>query len=209
MCSCHRLNTSLIFVSSPSAALCSILYADIVGFTKLASTCSPEELVAVLNKLFGRFDDIAKVTTPAHPTPNIELLLHLYFCTKDRFVLWLTPSLCFSPSVEEWVSSHQDPWWLLLLCVWPTWPYSHPRQELCSDGAGHVHGHQVSFYPTLSILFCSYLRFDYKINVCCALFLSNIVLRCLPPAGFCFEAVKATQCSSFASAVTVLCVTSS
>lgn len=41
--------------------MCSILYADIVGFTKLASTCSPEELVAVLNKLFGRFDDIAKV----------------------------------------------------------------------------------------------------------------------------------------------------
>lgn len=32
-----------------------------MGFTKLASTCSPEELVAVLNKLFGRFDDIAKV----------------------------------------------------------------------------------------------------------------------------------------------------
>lgn len=45
--------------------LCSILYADIVGFTKLASTCSPEELVAVLNKLFGRFDDIAKVKIPA------------------------------------------------------------------------------------------------------------------------------------------------
>lgn len=41
--------------------LCSILYADIVGFTKLASSCSPQELVAVLNKLFGRFDDIAKV----------------------------------------------------------------------------------------------------------------------------------------------------
>lgn len=41
--------------------MCSILYADIVGFTKLASSCSPEELVAVLNKLFGRFDDIAKV----------------------------------------------------------------------------------------------------------------------------------------------------
>lgn len=40
---------------------CSILYADIVGFTSLASTCTPEELVVVLNKLFGKFDDIAKV----------------------------------------------------------------------------------------------------------------------------------------------------
>lgn len=50
----------LIFVSI-RLCLCSILYADIVGFTKLASSCTPEELVAVLNKLFGRFDDIAKV----------------------------------------------------------------------------------------------------------------------------------------------------
>uniref|UniRef100_W5MSJ8 adenylate cyclase n=1 Tax=Lepisosteus oculatus TaxID=7918 RepID=W5MSJ8_LEPOC len=41
----------------------SILYADIVGFTSLASTCTPQELVAVLNKLFGKFDDIAKVRT--------------------------------------------------------------------------------------------------------------------------------------------------
>lgn len=48
----------------------SILYADIVGFTKLASSCSPEELVAVLNKLFGRFDDIAKVRIPAQAQPK-------------------------------------------------------------------------------------------------------------------------------------------
>ncbi|KAG7246352.1 hypothetical protein CRUP_002449, partial [Coryphaenoides rupestris] len=38
-----------------------ILYADIVGFTKLSSSCTPEELVVILNKLFGRFDDIAMV----------------------------------------------------------------------------------------------------------------------------------------------------
>lgn len=50
--------------------MCSILYADIVGFTKLASSCSPEELVAVLNKLFGRFDDIAKVRLPAKAQPK-------------------------------------------------------------------------------------------------------------------------------------------
>lgn len=50
--------------------LCSILYADIVGFTKLASSCSPQELVAVLNKLFGRFDDIAKVKKAAEAQPK-------------------------------------------------------------------------------------------------------------------------------------------
>lgn len=77
----------------------SILYADIVGFTKLASTCSPEELVAVLNKLFGRFDDIAKVKLEAHACYNSF--------TKNCFVL-VTCQLCLSPllSVEERVSSH-------------------------------------------------------------------------------------------------------
>lgn len=52
-------------VTNSRWGLCSILYADIVGFTKLASSCSPQELVAVLNKLFGRFDDIAKVKEAA------------------------------------------------------------------------------------------------------------------------------------------------
>lgn len=39
----------------------SVLYADIVGFTRLASECSPKELVLMLNELFGKFDQIAKV----------------------------------------------------------------------------------------------------------------------------------------------------
>uniref|UniRef100_A0A7N6B652 adenylate cyclase n=1 Tax=Anabas testudineus TaxID=64144 RepID=A0A7N6B652_ANATE len=56
----------------------SILYADIVGFTKLASTCSPEELVVMLNKLFGRFDDIAKV----NGCLRIKILGDCYYCVS-------------------------------------------------------------------------------------------------------------------------------
>uniref|UniRef100_A0A1A8QF39 adenylate cyclase n=1 Tax=Nothobranchius rachovii TaxID=451742 RepID=A0A1A8QF39_9TELE len=56
----------------------SILYADIVGFTKLASTCSPEELVAVLNKLFGRFDDIAM----KNGCLRIKILGDCYYCVS-------------------------------------------------------------------------------------------------------------------------------
>ncbi|KAG7221479.1 hypothetical protein INR49_002454 [Caranx melampygus] len=56
----------------------SILYADIVGFTKLASTCSPEELVAVLNKLFGRFDSIAK----ENGCLRIKILGDCYYCVS-------------------------------------------------------------------------------------------------------------------------------
>ncbi|KAG9259963.1 adenylate cyclase type 4-like [Astyanax mexicanus] len=56
----------------------SILYADIVGFTSLASTCTPEELVAVLNKLFGKFDDIAK----ENKCLRIKILGDCYYCVS-------------------------------------------------------------------------------------------------------------------------------
>ncbi|XP_067303732.1 adenylate cyclase type 4-like isoform X2 [Pseudorasbora parva] len=56
----------------------SILYADIVGFTHLSSTCTPEELVAVLNKLFGRFDDIAK----RNGCLRIKILGDCYYCVS-------------------------------------------------------------------------------------------------------------------------------
>ncbi|KAM9424582.1 adenylate cyclase type 2 isoform 1-T2 [Pholidichthys leucotaenia] len=56
----------------------SILYADIVGFTKLASTCTPEELVATLNKLFGRFDKLAKV----NGCLRIKILGDCYYCVS-------------------------------------------------------------------------------------------------------------------------------
>jgi adenylate cyclase len=37
----------------------SVLFADIVGFTKLSSTTSPEVLVTMLNELFSTFDRLA------------------------------------------------------------------------------------------------------------------------------------------------------
>ena len=36
----------------------SIFFADIVGFTPLAGSMSPEALVALLNRVFSRFDDM-------------------------------------------------------------------------------------------------------------------------------------------------------
>lgn len=50
---------------SPScspASFPSILFADIVGFTQLSSSCSAQELVKLLNELFARFDKLAAVS---------------------------------------------------------------------------------------------------------------------------------------------------
>jgi len=35
-----------------------ILFADLVGFTRMSTTVSPERLVAILNRLFSRFDEL-------------------------------------------------------------------------------------------------------------------------------------------------------
>ncbi|XP_036922250.1 adenylate cyclase type 7 isoform X2 [Sturnira hondurensis] len=56
----------------------SILYADIVGFTRLASDCSPKELVVMLNELFGKFDQIAK----ANECMRIKILGDCYYCVS-------------------------------------------------------------------------------------------------------------------------------
>ncbi|MGH0140558.1 UNVERIFIED_CONTAM: hypothetical protein FKN15_023226 [Acipenser sinensis] len=56
----------------------SILYADIVGFTQLASMCSPKELVLMLNELFGKFDQIAK----ENECLRIKILGDCYYCVS-------------------------------------------------------------------------------------------------------------------------------
>ncbi|XP_034018002.1 adenylate cyclase type 3-like isoform X1 [Thalassophryne amazonica] len=54
----------------------SILFADIVGFTQLSSTCSAQELVKLLNQLFARFDKLAA----QHHQLRIKILGDCYYC---------------------------------------------------------------------------------------------------------------------------------
>ncbi|XP_017779722.1 PREDICTED: adenylate cyclase type 9 [Nicrophorus vespilloides] len=54
----------------------SILFADIVGFTKMSSTKSAEELVEILNNLFQRFDLLCKL----HNCEKISTLGDCYYC---------------------------------------------------------------------------------------------------------------------------------
>lgn len=54
----------------------SILFADIKGFTQLASKTSAQELVKILNDLFARFDRIAE----DNHCLRIKLLGDCYYC---------------------------------------------------------------------------------------------------------------------------------
>uniref|UniRef100_A0A8C4QS62 adenylate cyclase n=1 Tax=Eptatretus burgeri TaxID=7764 RepID=A0A8C4QS62_EPTBU len=54
----------------------SILFADIVGFTQLSSTCSAQELVKLLNELFAGFDKLAS----KHNQLRIKILGDCYYC---------------------------------------------------------------------------------------------------------------------------------
>ena len=56
----------------------SILFADIVGFTRLSSGLSAAQLVDMLNDLFGRFDFICKETK----CEKVATLGDCYYCVS-------------------------------------------------------------------------------------------------------------------------------
>ncbi|GMT17702.1 hypothetical protein PFISCL1PPCAC_8999 [Pristionchus fissidentatus] len=56
----------------------SILFADICGFTNLASECTAEELVKLLNELFMRFDRLAT----RNQCMRIKILGDCYYCVS-------------------------------------------------------------------------------------------------------------------------------
>lgn len=56
----------------------SILFADIVGFTRMSSSKSAEEVVEILNNLFQRFDVLCKL----HNCEKISTLGDCYYCVS-------------------------------------------------------------------------------------------------------------------------------
>lgn len=58
---CSRAVRGCFISCASSSSFSSILFADIVGFTRLSSGCTAQDLVKTLNELFGRFDQLAAV----------------------------------------------------------------------------------------------------------------------------------------------------
>ncbi|KAM3967587.1 adenylyl cyclase X E-like [Aphomia sociella] len=56
----------------------SILYADVVNYTKISTTLSPMKMVELLNELFGRFDDASE----EHDVLRIKFLGDCYYCVS-------------------------------------------------------------------------------------------------------------------------------
>lgn len=56
----------------------SILFADIVGFTKMSSTKGADELVNILNDLFEKFDELCQI----HGCEKISTLGDCYYCVS-------------------------------------------------------------------------------------------------------------------------------
>lgn len=59
----HSLSVSTRNLYLTYHEMVSILYADIVNFTPLTTKLSGDQLVEMLNDLFGQFDEAAEVRT--------------------------------------------------------------------------------------------------------------------------------------------------
>jgi adenylate cyclase 9 len=89
----------------------SILFADIVGFTKMSSNKSAEHLVRLLNDLFGRFDDVCR----RNNCEKISTLGDCYYCVSgcpeprpDHAQCCVEMGLAMCVAIQEFDKVHNE-----------------------------------------------------------------------------------------------------
>ncbi|CAK1544588.1 unnamed protein product [Leptosia nina] len=74
---CHNMRSfSQLYVEEHDNV--TILYADVVNYTKISTTLSPLRMVELLNELFGRFDEASE----EHDVLRIKFLGDCYYCVS-------------------------------------------------------------------------------------------------------------------------------
>jgi hypothetical protein len=95
----------------------SILFADIVGFTRLSSGCTAQELVKMLNQLFGKFDQLASVSIGSGLIIVFLTVFYFYRTTTacaSRF--WgIVTTVCLVSLTEEMITQNVLSGWV---CQW-------------------------------------------------------------------------------------------
>ena len=76
------LNGRLLSSFNKKILYFSILFADIVGFTKMSSNKTASQLVTLLNDLFGRFDKLCQESG----CEKISTLGDCYYCVSGNFI---------------------------------------------------------------------------------------------------------------------------
>lgn len=132
----------------------SILFADIKGFTLLSMNMSAQELVCLLNELFGRFDQLVEVCFQFiwfSEVGILELPTELYhlksltntkahFQSHLRLVQLMIPLFVF---LGIWLLENKNIRGLLLLCIRGTRASASTCPLLCGDGTSYDQHHTV------------------------------------------------------------------
>jgi hypothetical protein len=101
------VGANFAFKNSPHVAedfdtfhFCSILFADIVGFTKMSSNKTASQLVGLLNDLFGRFDYLCTQCG----CEKISTLGDCYYCVSGESPTIFSKSF-FYKKVLVWIGN--------------------------------------------------------------------------------------------------------
>lgn len=99
----HFLQYVTICISPSPPTFCSILFADIKGFTSLSAKVSAQTLVTTLNELFARFDCLAEVGS-THGVVRHMHASHMYMHACHMHITYMYVMTCASHTCHMYIT---------------------------------------------------------------------------------------------------------